>query len=222
VELMHKLDYNSLKQRHRAERHGYHPNLNLRVHRSLSWLQCAELQKDLDSRFIFLWIAFNAAYATEIDESLKLSERSSFCSFLEKLSSLDQENLLEELIWKEFPNSIRILLSNKFVFQPFWDFQNGKISESEWIDQFENAKFSAQTALGAGNTSVVLSIVLVRTYTLRNQIVHGGSTWRSSVNREQVKDCAALLGKLLPITISIMMSSKNTIWGDPCYPVISY
>ncbi len=218
---MHNLDYNSLKQRHRAECQGCHPNLNLRVHRSSSWLQCTELQTDLDCKFIFLWIAFNAAYATEIDESLRLSERNSFCSFLEKLGSLDREKLLEELIWKEFPNSIRVLLSKKFVFQPFWDFHNGKIIESEWIDQFESAKFSAQTALGSVNTSVVLSIVLAHTYTLRNQIVHGGSTWRSSVNREQVRDCVALLGKLLPITLSIMMSSKNTIWGDACYPVIS-
>ena len=37
----------------------------------------------------------------------------------------------------------------------------------------------------------VLSIVLSRIYTLRNQLVHGGATWDSSVNREQLRDCVA-------------------------------
>jgi hypothetical protein len=65
------MDYQALKERHRAERDALHPNLSLRVHRALSWLNRAEqLDDDPDGRFIFLRIAFNAAYATEIDERL--------------------------------------------------------------------------------------------------------------------------------------------------------
>lgn len=56
------MSYERLKQRHRAERDGHHENLTLRVHRSLSWLNRAEQAEDLDGQFIFLWIAFNAAY----------------------------------------------------------------------------------------------------------------------------------------------------------------
>lgn len=63
------MDCHQLKQRHRAEREQYHPNLSLRVHRALSWLQRSEMQDELDGQFIFLWIAFNAAYATDIEES---------------------------------------------------------------------------------------------------------------------------------------------------------
>lgn len=37
--------------------------VRLRVHRALSWLEQAERTTDLDTRFIFLWIAFNAIYA---------------------------------------------------------------------------------------------------------------------------------------------------------------
>ena len=63
------LDYHYLKARHRAEREGQHPNLALRLPRALSWLNRAEqMTGDADLRFILLWIAFNAAYATEIDE----------------------------------------------------------------------------------------------------------------------------------------------------------
>lgn len=63
------------------ERDSYHPNLALRVHRALSWLNRAEQADGLDGRFIFLWIAFNAAYATEIEDSNRLSERSAFVGF---------------------------------------------------------------------------------------------------------------------------------------------
>ena len=59
------MNYEELKERHRAEREGYPPNLSLRVHRALSWLDRAEqLAEDADGQFILLWIAFNAAYAT--------------------------------------------------------------------------------------------------------------------------------------------------------------
>lgn len=73
---MEAADHRTLKQRQRSERDSYHPNLALRVHRALSWLNRAEQADDPDGRFIFLWIVFNAAYATEIDESYRLSERS--------------------------------------------------------------------------------------------------------------------------------------------------
>jgi hypothetical protein len=86
------MNYDQHKTRHRAERGASHPNLSLRVHRALSWLDRAEQlgeQNDLDGQFILLWIAFNAAYATEIDERFRLSEQETFRGFLEKLTQLD-------------------------------------------------------------------------------------------------------------------------------------
>lgn len=80
------MDHSNLKARQRAERATWHPNLNLRVHRALSWLDRAERAgADPDARFIFLWIAFNAAYATDIDERYRLSEQETFQAFLQKL-----------------------------------------------------------------------------------------------------------------------------------------
>lgn len=86
------MNHDQLKARQRAERHAHPPNLALRVHRSLSWLHRAELQAgaaDADGQFIFLWIAFNAAYATEIDERYRLNEQGTFRAFLQKLVDLD-------------------------------------------------------------------------------------------------------------------------------------
>jgi hypothetical protein len=215
------LEYKTLKARQRGERDNYPINLGLRVHRALSWLDRAEQSEDDDdARFIFLWIAFNAAYANEIGDRDRDPEQKVFGKFLAKLVNLDESEVLYELIWTEFSNSIRVLLDNQFVYQPFWDYHNGLLEEQEWKTEFERAKVAANKALAAHNTNAVLALVLSRMYTLRNQLIHGGATWNSSVNREQLRDCSAFLGKLVPYIIQVMMDHPDTLWGDACYPVV--
>ena len=209
-----------LKARQRAEREDHPEGLALRVHRSLSWLERAEQCTDADGKFIFLWIAFNAAYASEVVDGARIYEKESFGKFLGKLVDLDTDGVLSHLIWKEFSGSIRVLLNNQFVFDPFWEFHRGNISEGEWKSRFESAKTGANNALGKQQTAEVLSIVLTRMYTLRNQLMHGGATWNSKVNRDQLTDCVNFLGKLVPQVIKIMLDNTDTIWGDAVYPVV--
>lgn len=216
------MDHKALKSRQRAERDTYPSNLSLRVHRALSWLGRAEqLAEDQDGQFIFLWIAFNAAYATEIEEDSGLSEQVAFRRFLEKLLLLDSQKRLEALVWTEFTGSIRVLLDNQYVFEDFWRFQNGSLDESQWKRNFAKAKGAAHAALAGRRTEVVLGIVLSRIYTLRNQLMHGGATWNSGVNRDQLRDCVGFMGKLVPLLIEIMMDNPATLWGAACYPVVS-
>jgi hypothetical protein len=218
------MNFEQLKARHRAERERYHANLSLRVHRALSWLNRAEQlgqQSDIDGQFIFLWIAFNAAYATDIDEKYREPEQQTFRGFLEKLTELDAgKKRIEALIWQEFPKSIRVLLDNQYVFQDFWKSQNGSLSEAAFRTSFAAANKAAHVALGKRDTVTVLSIMLSRIYTLRNQLIHGGATWGSSVNREQLRDCVNFMGKLVPLVIEIMMDNPAALWGDACYPVV--
>lgn len=214
------MNYAELKTRQRAERHAHSPNLAIRVHRSLSWLNRAEQADDLDGRYVFLWIAFNAAYATEIDDQQRLSEQGTFKAFLAKLSDLDQQNALEDLVWHAFPSNIRVLLDDPYVFQSFWDHQSGKISKAQWQQRFDAGKQRAKAALGARDTNGVLAVVFSRLYTLRNQLIHGGATWNGKINRDQLRDCVAILGQLVPLVIEIMLDNPNTLWGDACYPVL--
>ena len=214
------MNFEQLKTRHRTLRKHAPGNLNLRVHRALSWLQRAEMAEDEDGRFIFLWIAFNAAYATEIDDNRRLSEQETFKAFLEKLCELDTHKQIEQLVWQEFSGSIRILLDTPFVLQSFWDYHSGKISEPQWKERLAQGKKMANQALASSNTPQLLGVVFNRLYTLRNQLIHGGATWNSSVNRKQLKDCANLLGKLVPVIIELMMTHPDTLWGDACYPVV--
>lgn len=215
------LSHQTLKERQRAERENHSEGLALRVHRALSWLDRSERCEDDDGRFIFLWIAFNAAYANDLGDQERPHERALFEAFLGKLIELDREDVLYKLIWSEFPGSIRVLLDNRFVYQPFWDYHNGKITDEQWKQSFDRANQAARRALGSHNTLRVLGIVLSRMYTLRNQMIHGGATWNSSVNREQLRDCTAFLGKLVPYVILLMMDNPDSPWGDACYPVVT-
>lgn len=215
------MKYLELKTRHRAEREHHHPNLALRLHRALSWLNRAEqLADDADTEFILLWIAFNAAYATEIDERYRLSEQSHFREFVGKLISLDKQKRFQTLVWTEFSGSIRVLLDNPYVFHDFWSHHRGEIEAAEWQRRFEAAKKAAHQAMSRMDTETVLVISLSRIYVLRNQLMHGGATWNSSVNRDQVRDCGRLLAKLVPLILEVMLDNPDALWGDACFPVI--
>lgn len=221
------MHHERLKTRQRAERDAWPETLGLRVHRALSWLGRAEQMgvqdDDVDGQFVFLWVAFNAAYATEIDERHhpRESEQQTFRAFLQKLHELDAgQRRFDALVWTEFPKSIRVLLDNRFVFADFWQWQSGSLTEAEFKAKFDAANRAAHVALGKQDTVTVLSIVLSRIYVLRNQLVHGGATWGSSVNRDQLRDCTRFMAKLVPLVIEIMMDHPKTLWGAGVYPVV--
>lgn len=213
--------FDSLKARQRSERDRWNSNLGIRVHRALSWLQKAEQsENDPDASFIFYWVAFNAAYANEIRlANYHQDSQTTFNSFLEKLYALDEKKEFENLIWDEFSQCIRVLLTNKYIYKPFWEYTNGTIDADEWKHKFEQSNNAANRALGDGNTTQVLAIVLSRIYTLRNQLIHGGATWSSDMNREQIRDCHNFMNTLVPAVIEIMMDNPDELWGAPYYPV---
>lgn len=106
------MNFQELKQLHRQTREHCAPELSLRIHRALSWLNKAEQsQDDIDAQFIFLWISFNAAYAVDVDLQYRTTEKGMFEQFFESLVELDDQKKLYNLVWSEFPGTIRIALS---------------------------------------------------------------------------------------------------------------
>lgn len=209
-----------LKEKQRAIRSGFSESLGLRVHRSLSWLGRAEAETaDPDIRFILLWIGFNAAYAADIDREFE-SERSVFQNFFDTLVRLDEEDKIYKAVWQRFPQEIRLLLSNRHIFPAFWKHQNGVLGYDDWAERMSASQRAINGAIARKDTAKILSVLFDRLYVLRNQLIHGGATWNSSVNRSQVKDGAAVLDVLLPIFIDILMNNPNNDWGTPYYPVV--
>ncbi len=219
--MLSKYNFIELEERFKQNRENYSDDFRLKMHRALSWLKKAEQAEDLDTKFIALWIAFNSAYARELSD-LTTKDRAIFNEFLFRICNFDESKIIYDLVWKEFSNTIRLWLDNKFVFQPFWDFHNGKISESEFVKAEIREREKFLSALENQRTTSILEVMFSRLYTLRNQILHGGATFGSSVNREQLKDGCAILSLLIPAMLDIMMKNHNGIdWGKPFYPVVN-
>ena len=151
-----ELSYASLKAMHREVRDRFPESLALRTHRALSWLNRAEIEEeDADAKYIFLWIALNAAYAHEITDRANFSERRMFLRFLDRLIRADRDCLLHDTVWEHFPGPIRLLLANQYVCQEFWDFHTGRIGAAEWELRFQSSKNAATRALGQRDTKRV-------------------------------------------------------------------
>ncbi len=215
------LKHAALKKKQRILRDDFPETMGLRVHRALSWIARAEEAKDADGRFIFLWIAFNAAYADESEfQTIAPPAREAFADFFRKVNSLDPGQRIYNAIWENFSGPIRVLMDNRFVFYAFWQHYNGMTGHEDWSKRFYNSNRQFINAFKKRDTVRVLSNVFDRLYVLRNQLVHGGSTWNSDINRDQVRDGAAILEFLVPVFVDVMMDNPREDWGRPFYPVV--
>ena len=208
-----------LKDRHRQIRDQEPDALRLRIHRALSWLIRSEQEHtDPDLRFVLQWIALNAAYAREFGR--EETERTRATAFLDTLVALDTQKRLHQALFQQFTGPIRTLIDNKFTFEPFWTAMRTHDASNRWEEGFANSKKAAFAAVMQGDTTKVLGIVFDRLYVLRNQLVHGGATWNSQVNRAQLTDAVAILGTLVPLVIAVMMDHPDQDYGDALYPVV--
>ncbi|MGN0902939.1 MAG: hypothetical protein ACI4M9_06615, partial [Succinivibrio sp.] len=148
-------------------------------------------------------------------------DREGIREFLNHISRLDTENSMYSLIWDVFSGPIRNLLDNIYTFQPFWAYYNGDSNFSDWEERFDKSIKSSKNALANQDIQTILFVIFDRIYTLRNQLIHGGATCGSYVNREQVKETCTILSELIPVICTIMMKNHDqTEFGTPYYQYI--
>ncbi len=198
-------------------------NFGLRVRRSESWSDHANdsmSHEDFDSAFLFYWIAFNALYSDERNIDMERSERRLQKDFIEKIHRFDKQNgNLYKFLWAEYSNSIRNLLDNKFIFGRYWRDINENPDESAWAEEMRSTNQSALRLMtDGGSVARLLNIVISRLNVLRNQIAHGSSTYRGSLNRDQVKTGATFMHQVVPIIQQIFREHPDEDWGIPPYP----
>lgn len=200
-------------------------SFSIRMRRAISWLTKAQPlheSNDFDGAFIFFWISFNAMYAVEPGTGRIPSDTAQMTGFFDKLLGFDQSDSIYGTLWERFPDSIRTLVKNQYVFTPYWDYTLGRDHDVDWETELKKSEITAQTALTNKNrTSGLLSIVFDRLYTLRNQLIHGSATYQGSVNRDQVKDGSSILHYLVPQFVFIMLEQPGRDWGEVMYPAIS-
>jgi len=191
----------------------------IRLHRAISWLRAAEEQEKVpDLRLICLWISMNGLYAMDEVHFEKMQERERFADFVDRLVACDHESRLYNILWNKFSGPVRLLVENKFVYGPFWDSMRGECRN--WEKGFRQSIVDANQALSNKNVQYLLRIVLDRLYVLRNQLIHGGATFKSQVNRAQVRDGGNILLALLPVVIELMIQYPESDWGKIYFPPV--
>ncbi len=176
---------------HPEEQYGW---LGLRVRRATSWLSRAEAEMR--------------------DEP---GDPGAAQRFFVKVCRLDRERVVYDAIWSRFSGPIRLLLDNPYVYKRYWMDRN-KPGGGGWQARFAARKERTHHALARQDTYAILCELFERLYVLRNQLVHGGATWNSRANRDQVKDGQAILATLVPHFISIMITNHEADWGRPHFP----
>ena len=202
----------------KSKKNEFSAPFNLRLHRGISWFKRSiDLGDDLDLQFITLWVSFNAIYARDLSIS---QDKQALRQFLFLICSKDKNDRIYNMIWEKFSHPIRTLLNNYYVYQGFWDYQNQKISQDACRADFEEEKAKVYLALQEKDTVAILFILFNRLYTLRNQVMHGGSTYNSSVNRQQLTDACTILSALIPVFIYVLLENAQSLdLGKPFYPV---
>ena len=219
-----ELSHEYLKAKQRRIRESFPPDMALKVHRALSWLHRAEQcdEDDKDSQFLFLWIAFNATYDDKGIQSEGTTEaRKQFVNFFDTLISVDTDNRVYDKVWNTLSGPFNNLVKSEYVFPPFWKSVNGQQDEQDWKKKHQGSIRWFLNKVGNTDTVGVLSEVFGRLYVLRNQLIHGGATWKSSVNKYQVADCSRILTLLVPLMVDIVMDNPHENWGVSYYPNLS-
>ena len=213
----------------------------VRLRRAISWLDRAQqmekeekkTDKDLAPQCIFLWIAFNALYGRDPHRFLKgkrrrppperkksksKSEKKELKNYFYNLLNFnnDAEYLICNIVNNSISKEIILFLDNMFVGENFW---NSKMDINEEIIWEKDA--SLQGPLSKQETSVILCHVFQRLYVLRNQLMHGASTWGKTENKDHLIQGAIIMHCLLPVFIDIMLKTPEyewKQWGRVWYP----
>lgn len=193
---------------------------NLRIHRGLSWLKKAALMDDdLDLQFMSLIIAFNAIYAEETEDMIR--GQHSFKVFLKCIYNQDYEKKFYQILCGKDDRTIQLFLESPYIFQGYWDYKNQKIDQITWKKSFESEQIRVLQAFRNKDGLDILEMIFNRLFTLRNQMIQGGVSYKSSINRKQLEDGCKILLSLLPVFIQILIENAQSLDIDkPFYPVV--
>ena len=203
--------------------------LRLRLRRAISWGKLAgQLSDDSAVRFIFLWIGFNAIYsrapgmAAESESTEKAFQEIE--KYLEVLVPLDSDRI-HKIFWqgKAFEAGL-LLMEDEYLFQSFWTLRHHEFRSGAWRKEWRGNKNSFSQARHFDDTEkkekmpgVLKSTIFDRLCVLRNQVMHGNATHKSSKNLYALCRGIIVLERFLPACIELMLKNPGEDWGAPRY-----
>ena len=188
-----------------------------------TWIELAEASPHDHVRFVFYWIAYEAAYQNE-DSELKDWEERQQCH--DRLARHDRGKL-RGILHTRSRDVVRILELRQ-AHPSFWTrWREDEVvrSAEEWESRFRKRVGSAIEGLNNAVRSGVkreisdtLNSLFRNLSIVRHQIVHGGSAGPRSRGRTQVILGAGLLKALVPCFRDSIKSNIDQDWGEPPYP----
>ena len=222
------------------------PSLKHRLRRSMSWLERGNADHDADAKCIFLWIAFNAAYAVKRNVELvmndgDLTEAQRRERYFSVLVSLDVNRRIYRVLATELRPPVQDIMGNVYVYRRFWNCLTDRpFNWRSWPDRtrFERERAFVEKRLGYtpsrgslqaqlranavvpnSDVAAVLCRLFDRLNVLRNQLMHGCATQDGHLNRRQVDAGAMVLGPLMCEFLEVMIDNPKEDWGALAYPV---
>lgn len=208
--------------RDRLVRQDTENDLRVRIHRACKALGQGERAESdgtaegQDASIVFRWVALNALYGDwDWDAGMPARDRQSLDRFTSEISRVDTEERIRQTL-EAHGDDARSLLESPFLIERFW-------RDGEW-DQVRPQRGRARNfneELREQRAGAALHRVLMVLYFLRCQIVHGGATMGSSVNRVTVDPAARLLKALSGQIIAVSIhKGLEMSWGELCYPPV--
>lgn len=201
---------------------GRAEGLRIRVHRACGAIGQAESLEAVgeassnDAALVFRWVALNALYGRwDGERGAPVPDRRALDSFTSEAARVDSSGRLGSTL-AELREEARSLLESPFLIERFW-------SDQEWDrvrpQRGRAAKFGGEVV--EKRTGAAMHRLLISVYFLRCQLVHGGATLGSSMNREVVEPGSRVLalatGQLAALVIEHGTEMK---WGEVCYPPV--
>lgn len=219
--MLHGVSYETLRPRFKQrceESKNVFQNWQIRVHRSLSWMKRAAVlpEDDLDLRFMLLWVAFNSIYARwDLERNAPASDPQSRDAFCHRLCDWDSPAVKELLRGNK--GLVKKLVENFFLSNVFWRSPGEPAAKTNAVADAAYIERNLQT----GQVGRVFCQVCDRLYVMRGQLMHGAATGGGRLNRQTLKYCLTMLGKIAPLAVSITIENgANDDWPELCYPPI--
>jgi hypothetical protein len=198
-------------------------DVRIRIHRALTWLEFADrcdATKDLDARLVAQWIALNSLYGRwDPRAGSAMPDRESLRAFAEQALSHDQDGLIAAVLRGHAKLAVS-LFEDRYLCRHFWEQPTSPSGRQRNRDAAWGAA-TAREQLREGRHAAVLDRVLDRIHFVRNQLVHGGSTYNGRLNRTAVRRASQMMEHLLACFLQVLMEHGYVDdWGPLCYPPI--
>ena len=198
-------DRKALQQMLRDRRaKGWNENDLIRLHRAISWIRAGEkYHKDVDMSFIAYWNAYEACYVQGVHGEADRDK------FLKKLDALDKTNQIHKILENKFAY-LPAIMDNKYIFRKYYAYKAGDARDWEgaWVKERRALLYNIKHK----NTWKIVSLMLYRLSALRNQMLHGSTTYGGAVNRDILEQAISFMSMLVPKMVELMF--KGVHWGE--------